>query len=47
MEIEDLQEQERKELQSKVTTLEGQTRQLELKTKNYADQSKYFSSEQS
>ncbi|XP_060795611.1 C-Jun-amino-terminal kinase-interacting protein 4 [Neoarius graeffei] len=38
MEIEDLQEQERKELQSKVTTLEGQTRQMELKTKNYADQ---------
>ncbi|KAI5103038.1 C-Jun-amino-terminal kinase-interacting protein 4-like, partial [Silurus meridionalis] len=38
MEIEDLQEQERKELQGKVTTLEGQTRQMELKTKNYADQ---------
>ncbi|KAK3529325.1 hypothetical protein QTP70_029151 [Hemibagrus guttatus] len=38
MEIEDLHEQERKELQSKVTTLEGQTRQMELKTKNYADQ---------
>ncbi|KAF5902978.1 C-Jun-amino-terminal kinase-interacting protein 4 isoform X1, partial [Clarias magur] len=38
MEIEDLQEQERKELQNKVMTLEGQTRQLELKTKNYADQ---------
>ncbi|KAF4085301.1 hypothetical protein AMELA_G00115500 [Ameiurus melas] len=38
MEIEDLQDQERKELQSKVTTLEGLTRQLELKTKNYADQ---------
>ncbi|KAB5555386.1 hypothetical protein PHYPO_G00033440 [Pangasianodon hypophthalmus] len=38
MEIEDLQEQERKDLQSKVTMLEGQTRQMELKTKNYADQ---------
>ncbi|XP_047673166.1 C-Jun-amino-terminal kinase-interacting protein 4 isoform X3 [Tachysurus fulvidraco] len=38
MEIEDLHEQERKELQNKVTTLEGQTRQLELKTKNSADQ---------
>ncbi|MCJ8738358.1 hypothetical protein PDJAM_G00034870 [Pangasius djambal] len=38
MEIEDLQEQERKDLQSKVTMLEGQTRQLELKSKNCADQ---------
>lgn len=47
MEIEDLQDQERKELQSKVTTLEGLTRQLELKTKNYADQSEYFASQQS
>lgn len=42
MEIEDLHEQDRKELQSKVTMLEGQTRQMELKTKNYADQSESF-----
>uniref|UniRef100_A0A3B4BUB9 C-Jun-amino-terminal kinase-interacting protein 4 n=1 Tax=Pygocentrus nattereri TaxID=42514 RepID=A0A3B4BUB9_PYGNA len=38
IEYEDSQEQERKELQSRVVLLEAQTRQLELKTKNYADQ---------
>ncbi|XP_053367114.1 C-Jun-amino-terminal kinase-interacting protein 4 isoform X1 [Clarias gariepinus] len=38
MEIEDLQEQEKKDLQNKVMILEGQTRQLEHKTKNYTDQ---------
>uniref|UniRef100_A0A4W4ED01 C-Jun-amino-terminal kinase-interacting protein 4 n=1 Tax=Electrophorus electricus TaxID=8005 RepID=A0A4W4ED01_ELEEL len=38
MEYEDSQEQERKDLQNKVVLLEAQTRQLELKTKNYADQ---------
>ncbi|XP_072523946.1 C-Jun-amino-terminal kinase-interacting protein 4 isoform X2 [Salminus brasiliensis] len=38
IEYEDSQEQERKELQSKVVLLEAQTRQMELKTKNYADQ---------
>uniref|UniRef100_A0A3B1JB46 C-Jun-amino-terminal kinase-interacting protein 4 n=1 Tax=Astyanax mexicanus TaxID=7994 RepID=A0A3B1JB46_ASTMX len=38
IEYEDAQEQDRKELQSKVVLLEAQTRQMELKTKNYADQ---------
>ncbi|KAI4904753.1 hypothetical protein NFI96_025112 [Prochilodus magdalenae] len=38
IEYEDSQEQERKELQSRVLLLEAQTRQLEFKTKNYADQ---------
>lgn len=40
IEFEDSQEQEKKELQIKVEALESQTRQLELKAKNYADQSK-------
>uniref|UniRef100_A0A8B9RG80 C-Jun-amino-terminal kinase-interacting protein 4 n=1 Tax=Astyanax mexicanus TaxID=7994 RepID=A0A8B9RG80_ASTMX len=35
IEYEDAQEQDRKELQSKVVLLEAQTRQMELKTKNY------------
>ncbi|XP_076856181.1 C-Jun-amino-terminal kinase-interacting protein 4 isoform X2 [Brachyhypopomus gauderio] len=38
MEYEDLQEQDRKDLQNKVVLMEAQSRQLELKTKNYADQ---------
>ncbi|KAJ8246359.1 hypothetical protein GJAV_G00266860 [Gymnothorax javanicus] len=38
IEFEDSQEQEKKDLQSRVETLESQARQLELKTKNYADQ---------
>ncbi|XP_069056135.1 C-Jun-amino-terminal kinase-interacting protein 4 isoform X2 [Pleurodeles waltl] len=38
IEFEDSQEQEKKDLQSRVETLESQTRQLELKSKNYADQ---------
>ena len=40
IEFEDSQEQEKKELQLRVEALESQTRQLELKAKNYADQSK-------
>lgn len=40
IEFEDALEQEKKELQIQVEHLEFQTRQLELKTKNYADQSK-------
>ncbi|KAM4672884.1 C-Jun-amino-terminal kinase-interacting protein 4 isoform 1-T1 [Amazona ochrocephala] len=38
IEFEDSQEQEKKELQTRVEALESQTRQLELKAKNYADQ---------
>ncbi|KAJ8363818.1 hypothetical protein SKAU_G00126490 [Synaphobranchus kaupii] len=38
IEFEDTQEQEKKDLQGRVETLESQARQLELKTKNYADQ---------
>lgn len=38
--FEDSQDGEKKELQCRLVTLESQTRQLELKTKNYADQSK-------
>lgn len=40
IEFEDSQEQEKKDLQTRVESLESQTRQLELKAKNYADQSK-------
>ena len=40
IEFEDSQEQEKKDLQTRVEALESQTRQLELKAKNYADQSK-------
>ena len=39
IEYEDLQEQERKDLQSRVLLLEAQRRQSELKFKNYAYQS--------
>ncbi|VCW65995.1 unnamed protein product, partial [Gulo gulo] len=39
IEFEDSQEQEKKDLQTRVESLESQTRQLELKAKNYADQS--------
>ncbi|XP_029456515.1 C-Jun-amino-terminal kinase-interacting protein 4 isoform X2 [Rhinatrema bivittatum] len=38
IEFEDSQEQEKKDLQTRVEILESQTRQLELKAKNYADQ---------
>ncbi|XP_061080686.1 C-Jun-amino-terminal kinase-interacting protein 4 isoform X3 [Conger conger] len=38
IEFEDSQEQDKKDLQGRVETLESQSRQLELKTKNYADQ---------
>uniref|UniRef100_A0A7M4E1U6 C-Jun-amino-terminal kinase-interacting protein 4 n=1 Tax=Crocodylus porosus TaxID=8502 RepID=A0A7M4E1U6_CROPO len=38
IEFEDSQEQEKKDLQIRVEALESQTRQLELKAKNYADQ---------
>lgn len=38
IEYEDSQEQEKKDLQSRVQVLEAQTRQMELKTKNGADQ---------
>ncbi|ETE63194.1 C-Jun-amino-terminal kinase-interacting protein 4, partial [Ophiophagus hannah] len=38
IEFEDSQEQEKKEIQIRVEALESQTRQLELKAKNYADQ---------
>lgn len=38
IEFEDLQEQDKKDLQVRVEVLESQTRQLELKAKNYADQ---------
>ncbi|KAM3921960.1 C-Jun-amino-terminal kinase-interacting protein 4 isoform 3-T3 [Leptodactylus fuscus] len=38
IEFEDLQEQDKKDLQVRVDVLESQTRQLELKAKNYADQ---------
>ncbi|XP_044130778.1 C-Jun-amino-terminal kinase-interacting protein 4 isoform X3 [Bufo gargarizans] len=38
IEFEDLQEQDKKDLQVRVEFLESQTRQLELKAKNYADQ---------
>ncbi|KAF4106953.1 hypothetical protein G5714_012943 [Onychostoma macrolepis] len=38
IEYEDSQEQEKKDLQSRVQMLEAQTRQMELKTKNGADQ---------
>lgn len=40
IEFEDALEQEKKELQVQVEHYEFQTRQLELKAKNYADQSK-------
>ncbi|XP_073435930.1 C-Jun-amino-terminal kinase-interacting protein 4 isoform X2 [Dendrobates tinctorius] len=38
IEFEDLQEQDKKDLQLRVELLESHTRQLELKSKNYADQ---------
>uniref|UniRef100_A0A2K5D519 Sperm associated antigen 9 n=1 Tax=Aotus nancymaae TaxID=37293 RepID=A0A2K5D519_AOTNA len=38
IEFEDSQVQEKKDLQTRVESLESQTRQLELKAKNYADQ---------
>nr|XP_033816391.1 C-Jun-amino-terminal kinase-interacting protein 4 isoform X3 [Geotrypetes seraphini] len=38
IEFEDSQEQEKKDLHTRVELLESQTRQLELKAKNYADQ---------
>nr|XP_055031592.1 C-Jun-amino-terminal kinase-interacting protein 4 isoform X2 [Misgurnus anguillicaudatus] len=38
IEYEDSQDQEKKDLQSRVLLLEAQTRQMELKIKNYADQ---------
>ncbi|XP_057213947.1 C-Jun-amino-terminal kinase-interacting protein 4 isoform X3 [Triplophysa rosa] len=38
IEYEDSQEQEKKDLQNRVLLLEAQTRQMEIKTKNYADQ---------
>ncbi|XP_051958405.1 C-Jun-amino-terminal kinase-interacting protein 4 isoform X1 [Xyrauchen texanus] len=38
IECEDSQEQDKKDLQNRVLLLEAQTRQMELKTKNYADQ---------
>uniref|UniRef100_A0A8C0YAU1 C-Jun-amino-terminal kinase-interacting protein 4 n=1 Tax=Cyprinus carpio carpio TaxID=630221 RepID=A0A8C0YAU1_CYPCA len=38
IEYEDSQEQDKKDLQNRVQMLEAQTRQMELKTKNYADQ---------
>lgn len=38
--FEDSQEGEKKDLQCRLVMLESHTRQLELKTKNYADQSK-------
>ncbi|KAM9296617.1 C-Jun-amino-terminal kinase-interacting protein 4 [Gastrophryne carolinensis] len=38
IEFEDVQEQDKKELQVRVESLESQIRQLELKAKNYADQ---------
>ncbi|KAJ8786533.1 hypothetical protein J1605_006022 [Eschrichtius robustus] len=40
IEFEDALEQEKKELQTQVEHYDFQTRQLELKAKNYADQSK-------
>uniref|UniRef100_A0A671VYS9 C-Jun-amino-terminal kinase-interacting protein 4 n=1 Tax=Sparus aurata TaxID=8175 RepID=A0A671VYS9_SPAAU len=40
--FEDSQDGEKKELQCRLVTLESQTRQLELKTKNYADQISRF-----
>lgn len=42
IEFEDALEQEKKELQIQVEHYEFQTRQLELKAKNYADQSKWL-----
>ncbi|XP_014111313.1 PREDICTED: C-Jun-amino-terminal kinase-interacting protein 4 isoform X1 [Pseudopodoces humilis] len=42
IEFEDSQEQEKKDLQTRVEALESQTRQLELKAKNYADQISRF-----
>lgn len=38
--LEDSQDGEKKDLQCRLVTLESHTRQLELKTRNYADQSK-------
>ncbi|XP_059893216.1 C-Jun-amino-terminal kinase-interacting protein 4-like [Gadus macrocephalus] len=38
--LEDSQDGEKKELQSRLVLLESQTRQMELKARNYADQSK-------
>lgn len=38
IEYEDSQDQEKKDLQNRVLLLEAQTRQMELKSKNYADQ---------
>ena len=37
--FEDSQETEKKDLQSRLVLLESQTRQMELKTRNYSDQS--------
>jgi hypothetical protein len=39
MVFEDSQETEKKDLQSRLVMLESQTRQMELKTRNYSDQS--------
>ncbi|GAB1296672.1 C-Jun-amino-terminal kinase-interacting protein 4 [Apodemus speciosus] len=47
IEFEDSQEQEKKDLQTRVESLESQTRQLELKAKNYADQSQKGAYQQS
>ncbi len=40
IELEDSQEQEKKDLQNHLESLSSHSRQLELKIKNYADQSK-------
>lgn len=40
IEFEDVHEQDKKDLQSHVDRMESHSRQLELKIKNYADQSK-------
>lgn len=40
--FEDSQEGEKKDLQGRLVMLESHTRQLELKTKNYADHSKFY-----
>lgn len=40
IEFEDAHEQDKKDLQSHVDRMESHSRQLELKIKNYADQSK-------
>ncbi|KAI8495344.1 MAP-kinase scaffold [Branchiostoma belcheri] len=42
LEMEDVHELQRRDLQNRTETLEMQTRQLELKCKNYSDQSQYI-----